>query len=131
MQARENPPSPIEMFLKLINGSIIDTVDGGLTRGSVWVSKIRKPPMRHIIQHQLFAALPFLALSTVGATAETAAPRHWVDDHAHHRLHNGLHGRALYGHEHGTVPARWNGCGVYHYFSGEQCVDARDVAPKS
>ena len=23
----------------------------------------------------------------------------------------------------------WNGCGVYHYWNGEQCVDARDVAP--
>jgi hypothetical protein len=86
--------------------------------------------MQHVTRHLLFAALPFLVLSTVGAAAETAAPRYWVHPHTHHVFHNGLHGRALYGHEH-AQSARWNGCGVYHYFNGEQCVDARDRAPKS
>jgi hypothetical protein len=88
--------------------------------------------MKHVTQHLLVAALPFLALGGVstGCAAAESSPRHWVDDHTHHRLHNGLHGRAIYGDEH-VHSTRWNGCGVYHYFNGEQCVDARDIAPKS
>jgi hypothetical protein len=32
--------------------------------------------MKHVTPHLLFAALPFLALSTVAATAETTTPRY-------------------------------------------------------
>ena len=91
--------------------------------------------LSHVGQHMIFAALPLLELggaSTLCAADETA-PRHWVDSHSHSHLHNGYrHGPAVYGwsyRTHGELPASWNGCGVYHYWNGEQCVDARGVAP--
>ena len=97
--------------------------------------------------------------SKARAADNEMAPRGWLDPHTHHRLQtvNGYrHGPAVYGwstalavtccqrptagtdvagwsyRARGDVlPATnsWNGCGFYHYWNGEQCVDARDIAP--
>jgi hypothetical protein len=95
----------------------------------------------HIRQHMLLMALPLLVLG--GASAARAAddaPRGWVDSHTHRQLpvaYEHRHGPAVYGWSYrahgypvGPAAGTWNVCGVYHYWNGEECVDARDIAPK-
>ncbi len=97
--------------------------------------------LSHVSQYLTLVALPLLILggtSTSRAADNEMTPRDWVDPHTHHHLQtvNGYrHGPAVYGWSYRArgevLPATnsWNGCGVYHYWNGEQCVDARDIAP--
>lgn len=97
----------------------------------------------HIRQHMMLVALPLLVLrgaSAARAADDEMAPRGWMDPHTHQQLpaaYGRRGGPAVYGwsyraHVHEGAPAayRWSGCHVYHYWNGEECVDARDIAPK-
>ncbi len=74
-----------------------------------------------------FLALPLLVLS--GAPARAAdnepAPRRWLDTKDYRP------GPAVYGWRY-RAPAvyAWRHCGVYRYWDGKQCVDARHNPPQ-
>ena len=96
--------------------------------------------LSHITERMMLIALPLVVLS--GAPAARAA-----DDEMAPRLgsiSNNVSTPAVYsyrmgqpddrryragGYQVGPAPTA-NDCGVYHYWNGEQCVDARDVPPK-
>ena len=89
----------------------------------------------HPNKHLVAIALPLVLL--FGASAVRAAdadiPRAWGPK-PHPDAHR--HGPAVYGWSYrardvraGTPVAIWNGCGVYRYWNGTACVDARDVPP--
>jgi hypothetical protein len=83
-----------------------------------------------MMQKQFLAlmALPLLVLS--GAPAHAAdnepAPRRWLDTRDYRP------GPAVYGWRYRAAPAvyAWRHCGVYRYWDGKQCVDARHSPPQ-
>jgi hypothetical protein len=96
--------------------------------------------LAHVSRHMIFVAMPLFLLG--GATSaradEEMAPRGWVGTRAHHVMppaYGRRHGPAVYGwryraHDEASPATNsWNGCGVYHYWNGESCVDARDIPP--
>ena len=95
---------------------------------------------RHI-QQMMLIALPLVIIGgapAVRAADDEMAPRHWVESRQHsaapvgysyRRVREGYGWRAAVS-QVGPAVNSWNGCGVYRYWNGEQCVDARDVPPK-
>jgi hypothetical protein len=88
----------------------------------------------------MLIALPVVVLGSspaVRAADDEVAPRRWLDPHLHlgapvgysHRAPEGYGWRAAVS-QVGPAVNSWNGCGVYRYWNGGQCVDARDVPPK-
>lgn len=82
------------------------------------------------MQKHLLASLVLPLLILGGAPAYAAdteaAPRKWLD------TKNYQPGPRVYGWSY--RPARavsaWRGCGVYRYWDGKQCVDARENPPQ-
>jgi hypothetical protein len=90
--------------------------------------------MNHSRQHKhvIAIALPFALL--IGASAACAAepevaPRQWVPKPA--ATTTVRRAPAVYGWSYRAPRSAtiWNGCGVYRYWNGTECVDARDVPP--
>jgi hypothetical protein len=73
-------------------------------------------------------SLPFLILSGAPALAADTeqAPRRWLD------TKNYKPGPAVYGWSYRARPADYAraSCGVYRYWDGKQCVDARETPPQ-
>jgi hypothetical protein len=99
--------------------------------------------LSHITERMMLIALPLVVLS--GAPAARAAddemaPRRWLDIQQRQgtpAVYSYRNGAAGYGwryraggYQVGPAADGVNDCGVYHYWNGEQCVDARDVPPK-
>jgi hypothetical protein len=89
--------------------------------------------MTHSHRFITIAALPFAMLfgAQIACAAEAEmAPRQWVPKPAATTAVR--RAPAVYGWSHRaprSATYTWNGCGVYRYWNGEQCVDARDVPP--
>ena len=81
-------------------------------------------------------ALPLLALSGAPArAADEPAPRRWLDtkDYRPGPMVYGWRyraGPAVYGWRYRPGVYRWGSCGVYRYWDGTQCVDARHTPPE-
>ena len=92
----------------------------------------------HLTRQTMLIALPLAVLCAtpqVCAADDEIAPRHWVASRTNYVSPAARHyryGPASYGWRYraGDDQASWTGCGVYRYWNGEQCVDARDVPPK-
>jgi hypothetical protein len=94
--------------------------------------------MKHSHRNKrLFAiALPLVLLfgaSVASAADVDVSPRAWVPKPPPNAY---SHGPAVYGWSYrargeraGMPSTIWNGCGVYRYWNGAACVDARDVPP--
>jgi hypothetical protein len=85
-----------------------------------------------------FIALPLLVFSGAPAAADEQAPRRWLETHSSYRQGPAVYGwsyragPAVYGsrYRQGSAVYGWRHCGVYRYWNGDQCVDARDNPPK-
>jgi hypothetical protein len=90
--------------------------------------------MTHSHRFIAIAALPVVMFcgAQIACAAEEVAPRQWVPKPAASATATVRRAPAVYGWSHRAPRSAtyiWNGCGVYRYWNGEQCVDARDVPP--
>lgn len=71
--------------------------------------------------------LLFASGAVVQAASTEQAPRRWVETKYHYRP-----GPTVYGWSYRAErpSSEWRGCGVYRYWDGKVCVDARDIPPE-
>ena len=93
--------------------------------------------MKHFLFMTLLLPMTALASPTFAADGEVA-PRRWADRYDHYgtrtvaparRAGTAVYGWSYRAPTYGSAPVAYGNCGLFRYWDGNQCLDARDNPP--